>query len=199
MIGPLTTYVQRAVGGTFRLAWQDPKGLQALDLTADGFFRSFLAIALSAPLYAMFAMGQIRLAQALPESSEGSVSLFAFVLLHVLNFVGGSILFLVAMAPLSRLLELTHRYTALAIVYNWGTLAIQLAYMPLLALFGLGVISARDTVGLSLLIMLAAIVYRVASFRAVLMTPWTTAMSLALVDILIQGVWFMTLRRIFAP
>jgi hypothetical protein len=189
-------YVQRALTGVFRLSLHDTKGLSWFEMTADGFFRSFWAIALSAPLYAYALLGTIRAFEAMPDAGGKQVSLAVFLALHSLNFLGGSVVFLVAMAPLSRMLELQGRFVPFAIAYNWGTLAIQLiAAIPVLA-FGTGLINAADAVSFSFVALGFGLYLRFASFSVSLNAPWPIAASLALTETLLQWVWWLLLTSL---
>lgn len=186
-------YVQRAMTGVFRLSLHDAKGLSWFEMTADGFFRSFWAIALSAPLYAYVLLGTLRAFEAMPDAGGKTVSVSVFLTLHLLNFIGSNIVFLIAMVPLSRLLDLQGRYVPFAIAYNWGTLAIHaIAIVPVL-LFGIGLINAADAVSFSLVVMGFGLYLRFASFIVTLGVPWPIAAALAMTESLMQWVWWLFL------
>jgi hypothetical protein len=192
-------YVRRSLAGLVRMSLHDPQGLRALDLTIEGYFRSFTAIALSAPVYTFTLLGQLRIAQTLTSRgvAEGKgVSLIAFLAVHAVNFLGASLLFLALMIPLSRLLQLQPRYAALTVAYNWGTLLVQCAYLPPVILFAAGLASAADAASLMLIAMGFTLYFRFATFLMTLETPWTTALALALIDLLLQWVWFTALTRL---
>jgi hypothetical protein len=162
-------------------------------MTADGFFRSFWAIALSAPLYTYALLGTMRAAQSLPDVEGKQVSLLVFLALHALNFLGGSIVFLVAMMPLSRMLELQSRYTQFAVSYNWGTFALNLAgIVPVLA-FGTGLIAAADSLAFSYVILGFGIYLRFASLHLALGAEWPIAASLAMTEGLMRWIWWLLL------
>jgi hypothetical protein len=186
-------YVQRALTGVFKLSLHDSKGLSWFEMTADGFFRSFWAIALSAPLYAYAVLGTMRAAQAIPDVEGRSVSFGVFLLLHLFFFAGGSVIFVAAMAPLSRFLDLQGRYVAFAIAYNWGTLAAHLAgALPVLA-FGIGFIGPRDAIALSYVVLGFVTYYRFASFHISLNAPWSIAAALAMTEALMRWAWYLAL------
>lgn len=186
-------YVQRALTGVFRLSLHDAKGLSLFEMTADGFFRSFWAIALSAPLYGYALLGTLRAFEAMPDAGGRSVSVSVFLLLHALNFFGSSVVFLAAMVPLSRMLALQGRYVPFAIAYNWGTLAAHvIAIIPIL-MFGVGLINAADAVSFSLVVLGFTLYLRFASFSVTLGAPWPIAASLAMTEALMQWVWWLFL------
>lgn len=186
-------YVQRALTGVFRLSLHDAKGLSWFEMSADGFFRSFWAIGLAAPLYAYVLLGTLRAFEAMPDAGGKTVSIGVFLALHALNFAGSSVVFLIAMIPLSRMLDLQGRYAAFGIAYNWGTLALHLvAAIPVLA-FGAGLINAADAVSFSLVVLGFGLYLRFASFSVTLGVPWPIAASLAMTDSLLQWVWWLIL------
>lgn len=189
-------YVSRAMTGVYRLGLHDAKGLSWFEMTADGFFRSFWAIVLSAPLYAYCVLGTIDAAQTIPDTDGKTVSLTVFILLHVLYFLGSSVAFLIAMGPLSRLLELQARYAAFAIAYNWGTLAIHAAAaVPVLA-YGLGMINGADAIWLWLIVFGFGLYLRFASISVTTNAPWPAALALAITDGLLQAVWYLSLYTV---
>jgi hypothetical protein len=189
-------YVGRAMTGVYRLGLQDAKGLSWFEMTADGFFRSFWAIGLSAPLYLYSVMGTMRAAQAMPDLDGKPISLSIFILLHALFFLGSCFGFLIAMIPLSRMLDLQGRYAGFAIAHNWGTLAYHVAaIVPVLA-FALGVVNAADAIYLWLIAVGLTCYLRFAIISQTMNAPWPIAAALALTDLLIQTVWYLTLRSV---
>jgi hypothetical protein len=186
-----TAYVKRSVNGAWRLGLRDAQGMNLLDLTVEGFFRSFYALFLAAPIFGYVAFGQMRIVEGLvADGGEAkAVSLIAFVLFEIASYVGGSIVFLIAMAPISRLIGVEGRYAPLAIAYNWGTLLVQCLYLPSVILFALGLVGAVDAKAMDLIALGFAIYFRFASIRTVLNIPWPSAMALALIDVILQLLW----------
>lgn len=189
-------YVGRAMTGVYRLGLHDEKGLGWFEMTADGFFRSFWAIVLSAPLYAYAVLGTIDAAQTIPDTTGKTVSLSVFVALHAMYFLGSSVAFLIAMGPLSKLLDLQARYAAFAIAYNWGTLAIHAAAaVPVLA-YGVGLINGADAIWLWLIVFGCGVYLRFATISVTTNAPWPNAAALAITDGLLQALWYLTLYTV---
>lgn len=186
-------YVQRALTGVMRLSLHDQKGLTWFEMTADGFFRSFWAIALAFPLYAYAVLGTLRAAQDIPDIEGKSVSIAVFVLLHIVFFVGGSLIFVAAMAPLSKLLNLQSRFTPFVIAYNWGTLAAHIfGIVPVLA-YALGLIGPTDGIAMSYVVLGFVSYFRFASLHVALGAPLPVAASLAITEALMRWTFYLAL------
>lgn len=186
-------YIQRALTGVFRLSLHDEKGLSWFELSADGFFRSFWGIILSAPLYAYAVLGTMRAAQEIPDTEGTEVSLGIFLFLHFAYFLGGNLVFIAAMIPLSKLLDLQARFAPFVIAYNWGTFAAHLlGLVPVLA-FGLGFIGPADGIALSYVVLGFMTYYRFASMHLALNAPATIAASLAIAEALLRWLVFLFL------
>ncbi len=185
-------YVRRALGATMRLAVHDRKALMQLELTADGFFRSFYALILALPAYAFKVLGDLAILSELVAEGEDAkrVTVTVLILVHLVNFLGASLLFLVLMVPLSRVLGVAASYGPMAIAYNWGTLIVWLLYAPVTVLYGLGLLSADDAMSLRLIVMGFALYLRYASLSVTLNAPISVGLALAMIDLLLQFVWF---------
>jgi hypothetical protein len=184
-------YIQRALTGVMRVSLHDEKALSWFEMTADGFFRSFWAIALSAPLYAYAVLGTLRAAQEIPDIEGKTVSIGVFLLLHFLFFVGGSLIFIAAMVPLSKLLNLEGRFAQFTIAYNWGTLAAHMfGIVPVLA-YALGLIGPTDGIALSYVVLGFVSYLRFASLHVALGAPLTLAASLAITEALMRWTFYL--------
>lgn len=193
-------YIRRSLVGAFRLGMRDPRGLSAFDLTMDGFFRSFYAVLLAAPIYAFTAFGAMRIIQAMPRTAEmdgkEASSLLIFVLFHVANYVGSAVIFLIAMVPITRFMGAGQRFATLVIAYNWGTLLVHALFVPPVLLFALGILPAVDAQALNLILTGFVIYFRFALIRAALDTPWQDAIALALIERLLVLLWFLLLLQL---
>lgn len=186
-------HIQRALTGVFRLSLHDAKGLSWFEMTTDGFFRSFWAIALSAPLYAYAVVGTLRAAQDIPDIEGRSVSIGIFILLHFLFFFGGSLIFIAAMIPLSKLLDVQSRYATFVIAYNWGTLAANLLGLIPVAAYALGLIGPADGIALSYVVLGFVTYFRFASLHLTLNVPAAIAASLAITEALLRWTLYLAL------
>jgi len=128
--------VTRSLRGSWHLMTRGSEALQELDLTRDGFWRSFLAFALMLPA-SIAILAAVRLLAGLPNSA----GLFASPALAI-AVIGAELLavlavpaLLIALAP-----NLAHapRFTSFVIAWNWaGIVSASLMAVPA-AVFAIG-------------------------------------------------------------
>jgi len=110
-----------ALYGAYRLARFDPGGLGFFDVTVQGFWRSFFAAVLVAPLYLILLL--IRYSN-LPNP----LPLFRFITLEAIAYVIAWVTFPLLMASLARLLDRQNLlYIPIAILAAAGVLSIALS------------------------------------------------------------------------
>lgn len=128
--------VTRSLRGSWRLMTQGADALQELDLTRDGFWRSFLAFALMLPA-SIAILAAVRLLAGLPNSAGlfTSPALVMAVIAAQLLAVLAVPALLIALAP-----NLAHapRFTSFVIAWNWaGIVSASLMAVPA-AVFAIG-------------------------------------------------------------
>ena len=184
-------YVQRSIDAVVRLALRDTQGLSLLDLTADGFYRSFAAMIVAAPLFATYVSGWrnmvISVATAAGHKFEAAELEFGArdVALSVVMYLLLWFVFPIVALLILRFLNQTARYSALVIAYNWSAILVMLLFNIPLALFGLGIISAFPTVALLFTIFGFALYYRFFLAVAALQAGASTAMAVAAVNVIL--------------
>lgn len=138
--------VERNVKGAFQLLLQRPEGLNVLDASVTGFWRSFYAALYGAPffIYIMYSsIGAVEGGADLPESARVLTQIginlpntLALLLIYVIGWLYWPLLF----HYLSNAFGLEERYLRYIVAYNWAAL-IQIAFAAValfLAAFLLG-------------------------------------------------------------
>jgi len=140
-----------ALYGAYRLARFDPGGLGFFDVTVQGFWRSFFAAVLVAPLYLILLL--IRYSN-LPNP----LPLFRFITLEAIAYVIAWVAFPLLMASLARLLDRDDYYIRYIVAYNWAAVLQNLLYIPIAILAAAGVLSIAlsNTLGLMALALIVA-------------------------------------------
>lgn len=112
---PLIQEITSSIYGAWRLVLHDADGMRWLNLTVEGFWRSFLPAVIILPF-------AVLLAQVPPIEGQPvlEVSLPMFLGLHVVEWIGRALILL----ALCAVLGLTHRFVALIIAWNWADLLI---------------------------------------------------------------------------
>ncbi len=183
-------YVGRSLDAAFDLVTRNNRAWDKFDLTVEGFFRSFWAIPLVAPMniitdiIANNISDAARIAdgkEALNPSYGYSDAAFSTVALCFQWMI-----FPLAMIVVLRFLGLAQRYSALIIAHNWGTVVIYLVNMPAFLLFQAGLISAGVAIDLNLLALMFTLYYRFYTAQSALDAGWSVAASTAMLGLVLQ-------------
>ena len=184
-------YVQRSIDAVVRLALRDTGALSRLDLTADGFFLSFTAMIVGAPLFATALAGwRYTLISVVTQSGHkleaadvefGPVHFALAVLMYLLLWS----VFPVAALLMLRFLRQTERYSALIIAFNWSAVLLLLLFNVPFVLFALGAIDGFVTFAILFTIFGFALYYRFFLAGATLQSDSSTAMAIAAVNVIL--------------
>lgn len=115
--------------GAYRLAWFDEKGMSYFNISVEGFWRSFFAAVLMAPIF-IFSIGQDVM------TPEGGFSFWALIV-HLSTYGISWVVFPLVAFFATDLLGLGHRFTALVVAVNWtsvltfGLLTVSIGFVAL--------------------------------------------------------------------
>jgi hypothetical protein len=174
---PTWPEIARSVDAAWRLARGDASAVGRLDLSVDGFWKSFAAALIVAPAYVLVLLDQYRLA-GWPD--QPWATLFA----EGLGYVIGWMAFPLAAIPLTRLLGLSERYVPLIVANNWSTV-IQVAVYTAVVILGLVLPLPMRTTAL-LTATLAILAYQWFVIRSALATTSGIAAGLVVIDLLLS-------------
>lgn len=141
-----------ALYGATRLARLDAGGLRFFDITDQGFWRSFFAAVVVAPLYGVLLL--IRYLNFLEP-----IPLFRFIALEAIAYVIAWVAFPLLMASLARMLERDEFYIRYIVAYNWAAVLQNLLYIPIAILAAAGVLSIAVSNTLGLMALALIVVY----------------------------------------
>ncbi len=190
-------YMRRSLDAAFDLVARNPRAWSRFDLTVEGFFRSFAAILLVLPMniVADLVYNQMAVARALErgkaivEPTYGlGEALFSSVALGAQWLI-----FPVAMIFLLRFLGLAHRYTALIVAHNWGTVVVWLFNMPAILLYAAGIVGVDTAWDLNFIVLGFTIYYRFYIAQTALDAGWGTAAGVALLGLVLQAYYLIGL------
>lgn len=166
-----------SIYGAFRLAFFDTSGLNHLNISVEGFWRSFFAALLVAPGYVILA------GQGLIVDDE-SLSIWLIVV-HTMIYVVSWMIFPLTAFFIVDLLKLGHRFTALIVAVNWAAV-IEVTVMIL----GLGfaMIMPPDAANLMIVaIVVGLIIYQWFVIRTALQSSGTVAFAFVLFGLLVSA------------
>jgi hypothetical protein len=165
--------------GALRLARADATGMRWFNATPEGFWRSFWAAALVAPVFALLLW--IRY-----ESESMTVAPLRFALLEFVSYVVAWTLFPLLMFYLAQVVERERNYYGYMVAYNWSTVWQNLVYLPLAMVSEIGVLSFAAASTLSVAVLAAVFVYTWFITRTALQVNALVAAGVVAVDFLIS-------------
>lgn len=169
--------------GSWRIVLRDPEAPKHFNLSTEGFFRSFWALALSVPVVFFSTTSLWRLAREVDPSDDTGFLSFAVVQL------GGTLLywaaFLAAMIAVARQLNLAAHYAPYVVTFNWGTLFTSILFALPLFLYSIGLAGGRGAMMLTLPALGILGWYRWRIAREVLGASPATTVGILLLDFLL--------------
>lgn len=134
--------------GAYRLARFDALGMTFFDTSITGFWRSFFAAALVAPLYLTMLFSQI-------VAGDVIAALPRFFIVQAIGYVILWVAYPLLMIPVTDFLDRGNKYLGYIVAYNWSAVWQQLLFVPLTVLGRAGVLSPE----LGILLTIAAFIY----------------------------------------
>ena len=148
---------ERSLTGVWRLFLNKPDALRFLDASADGFWRSFRAIVLVAPLYAVTALADWRDLHAGSIADDGPTG-GAYFVAKLLTLGLDWVTLPALLGAMAGLIGIRRGYPAYVVARNWGTVLTITPFAALGVLDLLGILAPG-------LLFLPSIVALAAAFR----------------------------------
>jgi len=148
--------ISRSLDGTMQLLRGSRAGLDRLDVSLEGFWRSFLGILLVAPIYFMVVLAERRLtlehSLALPEDFDDA----RFAAAKIFGLGLEWLVFPLVVAALARPLSVQRSYVPYMVAYNWSSVLATALLAPPTLLWALGLLGGEVAL-LSTLVLLAVV------------------------------------------
>ncbi len=183
-------YIRRQLGAAWEMASFAGDPMERFDTGLAGFFRSFLAAVLCAPMMVLITAGQRRLAleeviAGAPSATPPEPLTTAYVLIEAASYLVGWVAFPLAMILIAWLLAVSGRYVAYITAYNWCNCILVAVTTFAFLLFTAGLVSARafEFMLLPILLFNVAYLWRVA--RLGLQVSVSAAAGIVVLDLLI--------------
>ncbi len=164
--------------GAYRLARFDAGGMAYFETTVGGFWRSFAAAALVAPLYAMMLV-QSFAAGHLPGHP------LRVALIEAIAYVIGWVVFPLVMAWLVKVFEREERYIGYIVAYNWAAVLQNGLFLPLVMATETGGTPGDPAQALVMVALVMIMVYDWFIARTALDIPASTAAGLVILDLVL--------------
>ncbi len=165
--------------------------LPLFNLTEAGFWRSFAAFLLAAPVY----LAAVRFGMPAQITTEAQRAVVGAVLIKSLAVLALQwIAWPLVMVPLARTLKLSRHYARYIIIYNWSTVIVLLMQLPPVMLYYFGKVTEQGAAFFMLVILGIVLYYRWRIARTGLEAPPLTAVMLVLMELVIS----LAIFRLFA-
>lgn len=165
--------------GALRLARGDGSGMRYFNATLDGFWRSFWAAALVAPMFALLLWIRYIV--------DGlAVAPLRFALIEALAYVVAWTLFPLIIFYLVQVIERERQYFGFMVAYNWATVWQNLVYLPIAMVSELGWLPFQAASALSLAVLVGVFVYTWFIARTALAITALAAGGIVAVDFLVS-------------
>ncbi len=174
---PSSAEIVRSLNGAWRLLLLDPSGMGRFDASIGGFWRSFFAAVLVAPLYIL--RGLID-----PLAAEAEASGIGPALTAVLTYVLVWVAFPITMIFIARFLDLRQAYVGFIVALNWARV---LQAVLLVAVSGAAALAGTPSDFLTLTAIAAVLVYQWVVTKTALATSGTVAAALVIIDALLES------------
>ena len=119
--------IVRALFGAFLLARRDPRGMGFFNISVAGFWRSFFAAVLVAPMFAII------MALHRPEDAAEFTVAWQF-LTQTIRYGLDWAAYPMIVAVVARLINLSHLYVGYIVAYNWAKVLINALFLVLAVL-----------------------------------------------------------------
>ena len=172
-------YVTNALYGAYRLARADTNGLSYFDNSAAGFWRSFFAAVLIAPLFLILLIIRFSV-------DDIGASAIRFYTFEAIAYVIGWVLFPLVVFYLVETLGKQERYVGFIIAYNWAAVLQNGFYLPFAILFQLGLIPGEAAGLLNLLLLGLVLAYTWFVAKSALDISGAVAGGIIILDV---GLW----------
>lgn len=168
----------RGIAGAWRLAHLDPAGMDYFDRSIAGFWRSFQAAVVAAPLFILLIL--LRTAEH-PLSPDPLRAFF----IEAIGYTIGWTAFPLAAWYLASALGKGERYFGYIVAYNWANVIQVAAFVPIAALSAAELLPDTAIVLLALVLTAAVIYYQFFIVRTALGIEALPALGFVAMDLLI--------------
>jgi hypothetical protein len=176
---PSSREILSSLYGSWRLAHFDRTGMAYFDKSVDGFWRSFFAALIVAPLYAV--MLGLRYSAA---GEPGDPMHYGLV--EAVSYLISWFSYPVVMHALTGLLDCRDRFVGYMVAYNWSLVLQNAVLVPIAMLNAMQVISPGVAGVVWLIAIVAVLAYLWFIARAGLAVPPLTAVGIVAIDVLLS-------------
>lgn len=170
--------VLKALYGAYRLARFDAGGMTYFDTSIDGFWKSFFAGAIVAPLYLFFLLLRY-------QSGAIDAPFYRYISIEAIAYVIAWVVFPLVMVSVAKFLDREKKYLGYIVAYNWAAVWQNVVFLPIAILIVTGVLPLQTGSALELIVLIMVLFYVWFITRIALDVPGMTAAPLVALDLIL--------------
>lgn len=177
-MAPLSEII-RSLYGALHLARGDTSGMAFFNATEQGFWRSFTAALLIAPLFALLLTIRYHV-------NEAGVSLLRFTAIETIAYVVSWVAFPLLLFHLTDILGTGHRFIRYIVAYNWASVLQNLLYLPFALLVEAHLVQGAGSTFFGILLLGLVLLYTWFVTRTALEITNLLAAGLVMIDLVLS-------------
>jgi len=177
-MAPLSEII-RSLYGALHLARGDTSGMAFFNATEQGFWRSFTAAILIAPLFALLLTIRYHV-------NEAGVSLLRFTAIETIAYVVSWVAFPLLLFHLTDILGTGHRFIRYIVAYNWASVLQNLLYLPFALLVEAHLVQGAGSTFFGILLLGLVLLYTWFVTRTALEITNLLAAGLVMIDLVLS-------------
>ena len=177
-MAPLSEII-KSLYGALRLARGDTGGMAFFNATEQGFWRSFTAAILIAPLFALLLTIRYHV-------NEAGVSLLRFTAIETIAYVVSWVAFPLLLFHLTDILGTGHRFVRYIVAYNWASVLQNLLYLPFALLVEAHLVQGAGSTFFGIILLGLVLLYTWFVTRTALEVTNLLAAGLVMIDLVLS-------------
>ncbi len=177
-MAPLSEII-RSLYGALHLARGDTSGMAFFNATEQGFWRSFTAALLIAPLFALLLTIRYHV-------NEAGVSLLRFTAIETIAYVVSWVAFPLLLFHLTDILGTGHRFIRYIVAYNWASVLQNLLYLPFALLVEAHLVQGAGSTFFGIILLGLVLLYTWFVTRTALEVTNLLAAGLVMIDLVLS-------------
>ena len=192
---PSLLEITSSIRGAWQLFVMDARGMHQFNMTSAGFWNSFFAAVVLAPIYFFVLLAQYKLngdVQKLAEEQDPTATVPAipalsdYLLTQGLAYVALWAAFPIVMLWATRIFNIQNRYVPFVVAYNWSSIPVMTLQLPPLALYYFGIVEIVGAVAPLLSLLLVIMIYRWYVAYAALGMPVAACLGFVMLDFVVS-------------
>ena len=177
-MAPLSEII-RSLYGALHLARGDTSGMAFFNATEQGFWSSFTAAILIAPLFALLLTIRYHV-------NEAGVSLLRFTAIETIAYVVSWVAFPLLLYHLTDILGTGHRFIRYIVAYNWASVLQNLLYLPFALLVEAHLVQGAGSTFFGIILLGLVLLYTWFVTRTALEVTNLLAAGLVMIDLVLS-------------